>query len=119
MAVGIEPISASIQALTGIATAIASINDADKRRKFEQQIALMNFDQREKLDKALRESKSADGRQLIVGQLLSGTSVARIDALSKVQVEKEKTKKVLLITGIAGGIILLGGFLFLIAKRKN
>jgi hypothetical protein len=117
MAVPVAAISAGVGAVTGIVDSITSISDASKRRLYEQNLGLLNFDQKAKLEKLLRSANSEDARQQILAQTLGSANVARIDALAKVQVEKEKTKKTLLVIGIIGGILLIGGVILVMRKK--
>lgn len=109
-------IAAVASAGTGIANAITGTADANRRRIYEQNLGLLNFDQKAKLDKLLLEANSDEARQQILAQTLGSANTARIDALAKVQAEKEKTKKTLIIVGIGGTLLLVG--LYLILKRK-
>lgn len=112
-------IIAGVGAATGVANAITGTIDANKRRIYEQNLGLLNLDQKAKLEGLLREAKSEEARQAILAQTLSTTNSARIDALAKVQTEKEKTKKTILVASIVGGVILLGGLLLILAKRNK
>lgn len=119
MAVPIMAISAGVSAVTGIASAISGTSDAAKRRTYEQNLGLLNLDQKQKLEGLLRDAGSEQARQQILAQTLGTANTARIDALAKVQTEKEKTKKTLLVVGIIGGVVILGGLLFILAKRNK
>lgn len=111
--------ASAVQAVAGVVNSIAGISDMNKRRLYEQNLGLLNLDQKAKLDQLLRSAKSEEARQAILAQTLSTANSARIDALAKVQTEKEKTKKTVLVVSIVGGIILLGGLLLILAKRKK
>jgi len=111
------PVLAAAQTITNIAGTIANISDMGKRRFYEQNLGLLNFDQKEKLEKLLREANSESARQTILAQTIGSSNVARIDALAKVQAEKEKTKKTVLVVSIIGAVILLGGLIFITKRR--
>lgn len=111
--------ASAVQAVAGVVNSIAGISDMNKRRLYEQNLGLLNLDQKAKLDQLLRSAKSEEARQAILAQTLSTANSARIDALAKVQAEKEKTKKTVLVVSIVGGIVLLGGLLLILAKRKK
>lgn len=119
MAVPIAAASQVVTAVTGVVNSIAGISDMNKRRLYEQNLGLLSLDQKAKLDQLLRSAQSEDARQAILAQTLSTSNSARIDALAKVQAEKEKTKKTILVVSIIGGIVLLGGLLLILAKRKK
>ena len=104
-------------ALTGIASAIANTKDMNQRRKFVQNLAALDYDQKVILNKQLIEANSEAARQQILGDTLGKLDVARIDALGKVQAEKEKTKKSLYIVAGIGGLIIVGGLVAIKLKR--
>ena len=88
-------VSGVANALANVTNAVTNTMDASKRRKYEQNLANLSFDQKVKLDKELSNAKSDADRQAVLGNVLGGLSSSRIDALSKVQVEREKTKKII------------------------
>jgi hypothetical protein len=104
-------------ALTGIASAIANTKDMNQRRKFVQNLASLDYDQKVILNKQLIEANSEAARQQILGDTLGKLDVARIEALGKVQAEKEKTKKSLYIVAGIGGLIIVGGLVAIKLKR--
>lgn len=118
MALPIAAVSAGVSAVTGVVNSITNISDAKKRRLYEQNLGLLNFEQRAKLEGLLRKANSEDARQQILAQTLGTANTARIDALAKVQAEKEKTKKAIIIVSIVAGVLLLGTVLILRAKRN-
>jgi hypothetical protein len=91
----------------------------NKRRKFEQNLASLDYDQKITLSKALNDANSESARQQILGDTLGKLDVARIDALGKVQSEKEKTKKTLYILGGIAGIIVVIGLVTIFIKRNK
>lgn len=117
MAVPLLAIAAVAQAGTGIANAISGTSDAAKRRTYEQNLAFLTADEKKKLDKMLIDANSEQSRQQILAATLGSFGSARVDALAKVQVEKEKTKKTLIIIGVVAGVLLIGGY-FLILRKK-
>ena len=104
-------------ALTGIVSAIANTKDMNQRRKFVQNLAALDYDQKVILNKQLIEANSEAARQQILGDTLGKLDVARIDALGKVQAEKEKTKKSLYIVAGIGGLIIIGGLVAIKLKK--
>lgn len=109
--------TAAVSAVSGLTTAVTGISDTQKRRLYEQNLANLNFSQKLQIEKMLKEAGSEDARQQILQQTLGGLSGARIGALTSVQVEKEKTKKVLWIVGLS--LVGLGIIAAIIIKRKK
>lgn len=110
---------AAAESVANIANAIAGISDMNKRRKFEQNLASLDYDQKLILSKALNDANSEQARQQILGDTLGKLDVARIDALGKVQAEKEKTKKTLYILGGIAGIVVVIGLVMVLVKRNK
>ena len=117
MALPIAAVSAGVSAVTGVVSSITNITDASKRRLYEQNLGLLNVEQKAKLEALLRKANSEDARQQILAQTLGTANTARIDALAKVQAEKEKTKKVVIVVSIVSVVLLLGTVLILRAKK--
>ena len=109
--------TAIIGAGTGIATAIASTDDANKRRLYAQNLGLLDLDQKKKLNDALLASNSEAARQQILGDVLGKINTARVDSLGKLAQEKEKTKKTLIPVAIIAGSVLTLGLLLVFYKR--
>lgn len=109
-------IAAVVSAASSVGGAVKGGVDADKKRFIEQQLAFLDNEQKQKLEAQLRNATSEQERLKILGSTLEGISAARVKGLSSVQVEKEKTKKQLLIVGIVGGVILL---VTLLVVRRN
>ena len=118
MAIPIMAVAAVAQAGVSISNAISGTSDAAKKRTYEQNLQLLNADDKKKLEKLLIEADSEQARQQILSQTLSTASSARINALAKLQAEKEKTKKTLLVV-LIGGVILLGGIALILSKRRK
>jgi hypothetical protein len=111
--------AAAAQAVASIATSINGISDANKRRKFEQNLAALDYDQKIALNKLLMGAQSEQAREQILGDTLGKLNTARVDALGKLQVEKEKTKKTLLVVGAVGAVIGILAFIVILAKRNK
>jgi hypothetical protein len=112
------PIQA-INAGTQIASTIAGFADARKRTQFEQQLALLDYDQKKKLNDELIKANSEDARQMILASSLGNISGKRVDSLAALAIEKEKTNKVVTIIGIGAGILLFGGIVFVLLNDKK
>lgn len=112
----IPVIIAAIAAAASVGGAVKGGVDADKKRKFEQNLALLNKDQQKQLEYALINAKSEEARLKIISDVLGSSGNARIDALSRLQQEREKTKKTLLVVGIVGGVLVI--LTFILARKK-
>ena len=115
------PVTATMvsQYLANTANAIAQISDMAKRRKFEQNLASLSLDQKMALDKQLMDANSDSARQQILGDVLGKLDVARINGLTTVQTEKEKTNKTVMTVGIIAASVLVLGFMFITLKKKK
>jgi hypothetical protein len=110
-------IASGTSVVTDIAKTIAGINDANQRRKFSQNLDLLNSDQQSALNKALLEANSETERMKILRDVLTDLQSKRIDLLVAGVTEKEKKKRTNTYLA-AGAFILVGiGLVVLIAKR--
>lgn len=109
---------AAVSAAVSIGSSIAGVSDANKRRLYEQNLALLNVDEKRKLDSMLQSAKSEEARQQILASTLGTIGSARVNALAQVQAEKEKTKKTLLIVGIGAVVVLVVGLIYISTKKK-
>lgn len=118
---GIDPITSAATAAVDIAATIATtingINDVNTRRRYEQALSSLDNDQKQVLNNALINAQSESQRLAIMAQVLGGNSQTRINALAGLQAEKEKTKKVVLVSVILGVVVI--GAIILITVRKN
>jgi beta-lactamase regulating signal transducer with metallopeptidase domain len=112
-------VAAVAQSVASIGQSINSIGDVNKRRKYEQNLAALDYDQKIALNKLLMGAKSEEARQQILSETLGKLNTSRIDALGKIQVEKEKTKKTLLVVGAVGAVIGILAFIVILAKRNK
>jgi hypothetical protein len=112
-------VAAVAQSVASIGQSINSIGDVNKRRKYEQNLAALDYDQKIALNKLLMGAKSEEARQQILSETLGKLNTSRIDALGKIQVEKEKTKKTLLVVGAVGAVIGILAFIIILAKRNK
>jgi hypothetical protein len=111
-------ISVIANALANVTNAVTNTMDASKRRKYEQNLANLSFDQKVKLDKELANAKSDADKQALLGNVLGGLSSSRIDALSRVQVEREKTKKIIIILGISFALVVSSVLIYMKLKKQ-
>lgn len=119
MAWAVSAAAAVVTAGTGVATAIAGTADARKRNQFVQQLELLDYDQKKKLNDDLIKANSEDARQQILASTLGGISGKRVDTLGALAIEKEKTNKVVTIIGLGAGILLFGGIVFVLLDNKK
>ena len=97
---------------------IATISDANKRRKFEQNFQLLSLEQQKGLDKMLLDASSQNERISILGQYLTQLNAQRISNLAGFYSDKEKQKRtntILIIVGALG--IGLAAVYFAFRKR--
>jgi hypothetical protein len=116
----IDPITAAAIVGTGIQAvqAISGTSDAAKKRLYEQNLAFLSADEKRKLDKLLIQAGSDQAKQQILAQTLGQVGTARVQAFAQLEAEREKTNKTLLIIAGISGILLLGGIVLILAKRK-
>lgn len=112
-------VAASVQAVASLTTAISGVSDTNKRRKYEQNLASLDYDQKIALNKLLMGAQSEQARQQILGDTLGKLNTARVDALGKLEIEREKTKKTLLVVGVVGAVIGILAFIVILAKRNK
>ncbi len=83
MGLPIDPISAGlagVEALTGIATAVAGIKDMNKRRETEMMIAKMSYADQKKLNEKLLKSKTTTDRMGLLVSEVSKIQAAKVTA---------------------------------------
>jgi hypothetical protein len=116
----IDPITAAAIIGTGVeaAKAIAGTSDAAKRRIYEQNLAFLSADDKKKLDKLLLDAGTTQAKQQILAQTLGQVGSARVQAIAQLEAEKEKTNKTILIIASVAGILLLGGIVLILTKKK-
>jgi hypothetical protein len=111
-------IGAIVAAAATIGGTIAGVVDGNKRRKYEQNLMYLSAEQQKALNSALLEQKTEEGRQMVLAETLGSLNQSRIDAMVKVEQEREKTRRYTLI-GIGAGLIFLVGVLVFITKRNR
>ena len=116
----IDPITAAAIVGTGIEAvkAISGVGEAEKRRIYERNLTFLSADDKKKLDKLLIQANTNQAKQQILAATLGQVGSARIQALSQLEAEKEKTNKTILIIASVAGILLLGGIILILAKNK-
>lgn len=111
--------TAIISTGTQIAGTIAGTRDARLRAQFEQNLSLLDFDQKKQLNDALLKANSEEARQKILANALGGVSQARVQTFGNIALEREKTNQVVTILGVLAGIGLLGFLLITLNRKKS
>lgn len=97
---------------------IASVNDANLKRKFSQNLDALSLDQQDALNKALMEANSETERIKIIKDVLTDLQSKRIDLLVTSVTEKEKKTRTNTYIA-AGAFILVGiGIIAYIVKKS-
>lgn len=114
--------AAAIQAAGEVASlavnTIASVNDANQRRKFSQNLDLLTAEQQVSLNKALVNASDETERLKIIRDVLSDLQAKRIDLLVASVTEKERKSRTNTYIA-AGAFILVGiGIIALIVKKS-
>lgn len=104
---------------TQIAGTIAGTRDARLRTQYEQNLSLLDFDQKKQLNDALLKANSEESRQKILANALGGVSQARVQTFGNIALEREKTNQVVTILGVLAGIGLLGFLLLTLNNKKS
>ncbi len=110
-------IASAASAGAGIAGTIAGTRDSRLRTQYEQQLGLLDYDQKKQLNDALIKAQNETARQQILANALGGVSQARVQTFGNIALEREKTNQVVTILGVIAGIGLLG-FLLFTAKKS-
>jgi len=111
--------TAIISTGTQIAGTIAGTRDARLRTQYEQNLSLLDFDQKKQLNDALLKANSEESRQKILANALGGVSQARVQTFGNIALEREKTNQVVTILGVIAGIGLLGFLLLTLNNKKS
>lgn len=110
-------ISSIVGAGAATGSAIASTKNAKKRREFEQNLAALNQQEKDALEKKLQEQKTIEERQKVLAETLSNITMARLNAIEQQKLENKKTfNKLLVIGGISVAILIVG---LIIVKSKK
>lgn len=113
----VATITAAASAGAAIGGAISGVVDTNRRRIYEHNLAFLDAQQKEALNKRLLEQNTEDAKQKILADILGSVNKAKIDALVQSQNEKEKTQRYVIIAAIFGGVILLATTLYLIKSK--
>lgn len=111
-------ITAAASAGAAVGGTIAGIADANKRRKYEQNLMFLDAQQKKALNNSLLQQQSEEGRQKILAETLGNLNQGRIAAMVSVEQEKEKTRRYTFIA-IGVTVVLLVGLLVYVSKTKG
>lgn len=112
-----DVIGASGQAAALVVSTIATISDANKRRKFEQNFSALNSDAQRGLNQKLMEAQSESERLGILSQYLTQLNSQRITNLAGYYSDKEKQKRTTTLI-IVGGLALVAIGVVYFATKK-
>lgn len=107
----VDPISAGVQAAAAIANTIAGINDMNKRRHFEEAIALLSQRQKAELNEKILKADTATARLQILSSSLVDFAIANENNASK----QETTMYI--IAGCLAGAIMIGAIIYGVKKK--
>jgi len=112
-------ISSIVGAGAATGSAISSTKNAKKRREFEQNIAALNQQEKDALEKKLQEKKTVEERQKVLSDTLSNITMTRLNAIEQQKLENKKTfNKLLVIGGISVAILIVGLIIVKVKKGK-
>lgn len=89
-----------VNALTGLTNAVGGLVDKNKQVRYQQALTSMSAENQQKLNDALLSANSEAQRQQILASVLGSIGQARVEALSKLQSQKQKNTAILLIGGL-------------------
>ena len=107
------------QQLAQIGESINNVVDVNKRRIYEQQLTLLSINEREALNKALKQQQNEESKQKLLAEVLGTMNRDRIDAMVRTQNEKEKTVRYLYIFGGIAILTLIGVYVYISKKGKK
>lgn len=100
-----------------VISAISQINDATKRRKFEQNFSQLTLEQQKGLEIKLIEAKNQSQKLAVLSEYLTQLNTQRIANLANFYSDKEKSKRTMLLV-LAGGIAVLAIVTLIVIKKK-
>jgi hypothetical protein len=100
-----------------VISAISQINDANKRRKFEQNFSQLTLEQQKGLEIKLIEAKNQSQKLAVLSEYLTQLNTQRIANLANFYSDKEKSKRTMLLV-LAGGIAVLAIVTLIVIKKK-
>lgn len=115
----VQAIIAAADVLANISESVGNIVDTNKRREFEFKLSLLNINQKEALDKALKQQRTQESKERLLTEILGTMNKDRIDSLVATQNEREKTKRYLYIFGGVALLALIGIFVYVSKNKKK
>jgi hypothetical protein len=106
-------------AVTGLVNSVNGIADTNKRRFYEQNLASLNIDQKAAIGKLLEKQTSEEGKMKVLSETLGTLNMARINSLTEVQKERDKTNRYIYISVIVGVFVLSGLGIYLYKRKKS
>lgn len=110
---------AAVESLANIAESVGNVVDTQKRREFEFKLTMLDVNEREALNKALKRQKSQESKEKILTEVLGSMNRDRINALVLKENEREKTLRYLYIFGGVAILTLVGIFVYVSKKGKK
>jgi hypothetical protein len=115
----IANVASSVGQFAGTAISIiGTITDQNKRRVFESNYALLNKDQKDKLDKLMADASSELERLRILTNALSASNTQRINNIALMYAEAEKKRRNQQIIILIGFLAFAGIATYFIVKKK-
>lgn len=99
------------EATGAIITALGTVKDIKLRREYELRISELDRQEKAELNKKLLAASTDNDKRKILADMLTTTSIARIQAFSK--------KDVNLMVYLIGGVLVLGASYFIYKKMKK
>jgi hypothetical protein len=105
----VDPILGSVEALATVATTISQIQDTNKRREFEQNLAMLDNKQKLDLERALQKTNSVNKRMEIlfnaVSQIRSAQTSSILSSTITAKAQKERTLAIAVVGGAVAILI--------------
>jgi hypothetical protein len=111
-------ISAGVGGATGIASTVAQVTDAKKRREFEQKFAFLDARQRAALERELQSTNNSNEKLKILSNAAANIRSAQSSAILSSQITskalaKSSSDRTLAIAVIGGAAIILGAIVLI------
>lgn len=112
-------VAQAAQVLAEIGESVNNIVDTNKRREFEFKLSLLSINQKEALDKALKQQRTQESKERLLTEILGTMNRDRINSLVATQNEREKTMRYLYIFGGVALLALVGIFVYVSKKNRK
>lgn len=111
-------VSAAITAVTSIIGGANKAKNEKLRRQYEQNLAALELDEKQRLEKKILAAKTLEEKKRILAETLGRTTEERIKAINQQKLESKKTLNKLLIIGAVSVAAIIVG-LIIYTKRKK